>query len=406
MSFLAKSIKVKAGFLLILTILAILAFPQDSSAASSTSSLSQLNEICDVDIKDSQTGELKIFSVGVKCFENIVNGLAEQTITEFSAKMRDIVYILLVLYLIFFGSKISLGFTSGEKVKSEFLVHALKIAFVAWLIFSLGLLDIYGMVLGSYYSLISIVMSGADFGDCNQAASFSQGGTDAIWATMDCMLAKFIGWNAQNGFGASWGGTALLFAYITSKWLPANGFIIGGLIFSTLFSLLMGFFRLAFVYILSLIALILLFAIAPLIIPLMLFKQTEEYFKGWMRLVISMVLQPVLLFAFFAFIASLLTETIEKLEKAFKTLKITYETTGRTVTGIAESIGQILSSGNNADKEMVLSAITTLIIALLLVSFTGFVSRMAQELAGHGTAPELGGGAYTPRPISGLLGRR
>jgi type IV secretory pathway VirB6-like protein len=390
-----------------LVMLAILFYPGSSLAAgdpgnSGSSAVAALSEICGTEMVDSQSGQLKIFSVGVKCFEHIVNGLAEKTIRDFSRYLRNIVYTALVLYLIFFGSKISLGLTSGEKVKSEFMIHALKIAFVAWLVFSLGLLDIYSMVLGSYHSMIDIVMAGADFGDCQQGTSFTSSGTDAVWATMDCMFAKFIGWEAQNGFGGkAWPAIPLLFGIISSKILPANGFIIGGLLLSTLLSLLMGFFRLAFVYILSLIALILLFSISPMIMPMMLFKQTKQYFDGWVRLVISMVLQPVILFAFFAFIASLLTDTIDKLKDMFSKLKLTYETSSVGTTGVQPQINQLLSAGNNIDKELVLSAITTLVIAMLLVSFISFVSRMAQELAGHGTAPELGSGEYAPSMLGG-----
>ncbi len=363
------------------------------SNGESSSAVAALKDICNVSVV-KQDGQLQVFSVGVNCFENIVNGLAEDTIVNFSGYLSDIVYTLLVLYLILYGARVSMGMHVGDRAKSEFAIHALKVAFVAWLIFNFGLLEVYNMVLSSYKSLIIIVMDGANLGTCSGQATFSTGNTDEIWNTMDCMLTKFVGWETQNGFNTTYKNVPLFLGIIFSKLAPANGFIIGGILFSALWALLSGFFRLAFVYILSLIALILLFSIAPMIIPLMLFKKTYNYFEGWLKLVISMILQPVILFAFFAFIASLMTKTIEKMQVLYKQMKGMMQTAGSTTTGDKTQFDSVYDAfGNlakNMDGEMLLNGVTTFIIAFLMISFINYVSSMALELAGHGTAPNLG----------------
>jgi len=348
----------------------------------SSSAVQALSKTCQVDVVN-KAGQLQVFSVGVKCFENIVNGLAESTIVNFSGYLQNIVYTMLILYLILYGTRVSLGMHVGDQAKKEFIIHALKVAFVAWLIFSFGLLDIYNLVLSSYYSLITIVMDGANLGSCSGASAFSTGGTEAIWATMDCMLTKFVGWEATNGYGTQYKNVPLFLGIIFSKFLPANGFVIGGILFSALWALVSGFFRLAFIYILSIIALILLFSIAPMIIPMMLFKKTYTYFDGWVKLVVSMVLQPVILFAFFAFIASLMSTTIENMQKLFEKMKMSFQTSSVSVTGD--------NAAKNLDADVLLNGVVTFVIAYLLISFINYVSAMALELAGYGTAPNLGG---------------
>lgn len=357
--------------------------------------LSKLTDICSVSVTDSDTKEIKIFSVGVKCFENLIDGAAQNAISKLSQRLASAVYALLALYLIFVGSKISLGMSgSGEGVKKEFIIVSLKVAFVAWLVFSLGLVDVYGLVLQAYESLISIVLSGADYGDCNSATTGTTGGTSAIWDTMDCMFSKFLGWNTQNGYGATWSNVPLLFGLISGKMLPANGFFVGGILFSSMWSLMMGFFRMAFIYIISMIALILLFAISPLIVPMLLFEKTRQYFDGWWKLCVSMILQPVILFAFFAFVASIMTQTVSDLQNIYSQLKPAYQTTGTDQNGNTMNVHQTYDAvGNllqNADKQLVLYAVSTLVVAYLLISFINIVTTMAQQLAGTAFAPNLG----------------
>lgn len=289
---------------------------------------------------------------------------------------------------------------TGEAAKKEFIIRCLKIAFVAWLVFSLGLVDVFTAVNGSYKSLIEIVMSNADLGTCSTGAGggaggFSTGGTSLIWSTMDCMLSKFVGWEATNGYGTQYKNVPLFFGIIFSKMLPSNGFVIGGILFSALWALMSGFFRMAFIYLLSLIALILLFAISPMIIPLMLFKQTYRYFDGWCKLVVAMVLQPVILFAFFAFIASMMTKTITDLESVFSKVKGAFQTSSVNRNGNSSDYSQVFdaigSAVSSLDAQTLLDGITTFVIAYLLISFINYVSRMAVELAGAPSGPDLGG---------------
>ena len=408
-----------------------------STSSSDNAALTKLNGVCQEDLIDSSSSELKIFSVGVKCFENITAGLAETTIQRFSADLGRIVYVVLIMYVMFFGIKVSTGISAGGRLKGEAFMSAMKIAFVAFLVYGFnngfnigigfgnfsadissmsglaignqpGLVQLYAMTVASYHSILTIVMPQNGFGDCSSAGSsslsFGSQGTDAVWASMDCMFSEFIGWNQQNGYATGSGlgdkgGIALIFGYIFSKALPANGFFIGGMLFTTLLTLMLGFFRLAFVYILSMIALILLFSIGPLMIPLMLFKSTEDYFRGWYKLILGVIVQPIILFAFFSFIGGMLVDTIKKLEALFAQMKPTMETSQVTQTGSQQQMNStyvmnsITGSVDQLDQNMLLNGVVVFVVAYLLTSFINFVGQMASELAG---IPELDLQGYTP----------
>ena len=176
--------------------------------------------------------------------------------------------------------------------------------------------------------------------------------------------------------------------------LPANGFFIGGILFSAIWTLLSGFFRMAFIYILSMIALILLFAISPLIMPMMLFKFTYNFFEAWWKLVVSMMLQPVILFAFFTFVASMMSTTIYNMQQLFSKLQMQYNVSAVNHTGDNNDIQTVVSAVGDSlgkmDADTILYGITTLITAYLLISFINFVSTMAWELAGATGGPNLG----------------
>ncbi|PIR32612.1 MAG: hypothetical protein COV36_04005, partial [Alphaproteobacteria bacterium CG11_big_fil_rev_8_21_14_0_20_44_7] len=245
----------------------------------------ELNEVCQIEIDDGK--DLKVVSVAIKCFEKMTENLAIEGMQNISNYLADAVFALLVLYLIIFGARVTTGIVNEQRVKGEFFIHSLKIAFVSWLVLNAGVIELWGIVQSIYNSLIVIVLAPA--GDATMAdCPIAEATTDGVWTAMDCILSRFLGWGAPNAYGEGWEGVPMLFGFGTHA--ITNGFggiMIAGIVLSTIWTLLMSFFRVAFVYIISMLGLILLFIIAPITIPMVLFPQTKQYFEGWYKIVVS-----------------------------------------------------------------------------------------------------------------------
>lgn len=76
------------------------------------------------------------------------------------------------------------------------------------------------------------------------------------------------------------------------------------------FNLVMALFSALFTYIQSIVGLWFLFALAPIFFICLLFHRTRNLFEGWINMVFSFTLRPVLLFAFFAFFITIVTASM------------------------------------------------------------------------------------------------
>jgi type IV secretory pathway VirB6-like protein len=101
----------------------------------------------------------------------------------------------------------------------------------------------------------------------------------------------------------------ILATYLTGP----NGMLIGFLIMSGLGSFLRSVINAMWVYLMALIVKTLMFGIAPLFIPFILFQRTRHLFDGWLNQVVNACLQPILIFAFFAFFVMLVSACIDTL---------------------------------------------------------------------------------------------
>ena len=346
--------------------------------------------------------DLKFVSVAVPCFENLIFGIAKESIEGFTGFLSDVVAICLTLYLIFFGIKVSTGITNEQRLKGEVVVHALKITFVAWLVFYLGITNVFDITMNILNGFIKLVMAPVSVGECKITAPE----TMQVWLAMDCLFGKFIGWNTENGYGATWNNVPLLFGFVThSASAGFGGLMIASIILMTVWSLLMAFFRVAFGYILAILAIVLLFTISPIMLPMMLFAPTKQFFDQWWKMIVSMILQPVIMFAFMAFSLSLMNEIIlgeGGISDIFPEAKPGNENLTTKTQGDQNAIFQVFNmfSGDGSadsvakrvehDKEMIFSLISMLIVSYLLLSFANFASKMGHELSGTVLTPDVG----------------
>lgn len=126
----------------------------------------------------------------------------------------------------------------------------------------------------------------------------------AIWDTLDCKIALYLGF----GPSASVANIAklVLAGYFTGPigiYFSVLTMIFG--IFLVLFSL-----RVLYIFLASAMAIILMVYVSPVVIPLALFKKTENIFKNWLKELLSYSLQPILLFAYIGIFVTIFDEAI------------------------------------------------------------------------------------------------
>ena len=126
----------------------------------------------------------------------------------------------------------------------------------------------------------------------------------AIWDTLDCKIARYLGF----GPTASVANIAklILAGYFTGPigiYFSVLTMIFG--IFLVLFAL-----RMLYIFLASAMAIILMVYVSPIVIPLVLFKKTENIFKNWIKELLSYSLQPILLFAYIGIFVTIFDEAL------------------------------------------------------------------------------------------------
>lgn len=120
-----------------------------------------------------------------------------------------------------------------------------------------------------------------------------------LWDMVDCKIAKYLGIGDNAGNKSA---PQLIWVSLLSIISSSYGLLIFILGLILLSFMIMVSYRIVHIYIMAYISLALLVFMSPLLIPAVLFEQTKRYFNGWLKLIISFILQPVILFAFLSFL--------------------------------------------------------------------------------------------------------
>ena len=268
----------------------------------------------------------KVIEVTTDVFNNMFfdSSSCQNGLTKFQDNMKDIVRILLMLYIIIFGFRLA---TSNERIgKRDFFMFILKFALVVY--FSVGTLDITtptslsqsenGLILlrniaiDGMTSFSNMVMKAGvaseklcDFSNANYAKGYSY---LRMWDTLDCKIAFYLGLARptevgfrifESGLGVvqlATGLFSLLWALLTSFKILLLVFLFAFGIF--LLSLVVYFTHL---YIIAMVAVTIMIFFGPIFIPLALFDETKRYFDDWFRLLFGYALQPVIVIAVISF---------------------------------------------------------------------------------------------------------
>lgn len=121
-----------------------------------------------------------------------------------------------------------------------------------------------------------------------------------LWDRLDCTLDVLIGTVKDTENGAQLQGVSrgMLHFFASNMASTSLGAIIGMLGFYVTYEVVLAVIKSLHTYLAAIIALAFILMFAPLFVPMIMFKVTRSFFDKWMRIAISFILQPVILFGF------------------------------------------------------------------------------------------------------------
>jgi hypothetical protein len=255
----------------------------------------------------------------VPCIRAVVVDAAYLFFDNVYPLLESAIYAALTLAVILYGVMLVTQWIPTPKASTETFVFIIKIGAVVG--FTSNIEIIYNLSIslldGFIYSVTNYSFSGyggfalrCPPGTEFQGASYGPGSANwmPLWHRIDCVLDRIVGINARAGEEISSGILAFLW---DNAFTGAMGIMvfIGGLYMIA--SLVMGLFRAIAQYIISLMLLGLIVMTGLIFIPFILFRQTAmEYFRKWLRIFISTILQPVVVFAFMSVLITALDVTM------------------------------------------------------------------------------------------------
>ncbi|AIL65800.1 Type IV secretion system protein virB6 [Rickettsiales bacterium Ac37b] len=308
--------------------------------------------------KQHSKGFFPMSSVIVECVKESVEKamLSEETckdehgnvkvniLPQMQNALRKTVMSALMLYVVLFGIRTALGPSAPDK--GEWFVFVMKMILVLY--FSVGIYmgnkttnphSAYS-VNSSYEDGLSKYLVPYSMGIANSLANiaFQAGGNSnlcsytpctlcqhcagcvdydpgyeylALWDALDCRIAFYFLIVAPKDAAGQIGGSGInssvplpifnynIFSAIGAAFFSLQIlFIILALCFAILFVSVCVFF--IHTYVIALIAIGIMIYIAPIFVPMALFKPTKAYFDGWSRMLLSFIMQPMVISGFLA----------------------------------------------------------------------------------------------------------
>lgn len=247
-----------------------------------------------------------IISPLVQCFTDTSTGIIPAVTTSFlSHANKDylpLVATIFLLVIVYHGVRMFLG--DIQRIKSDTIILGLKMAGVLLFLNNAPAIyiDMVNILQGLSQNISTAATSLHTTGFCiggsttnTVGASNSQwqwGGT-GLWARWDCIFKYLLGFGA-GGFAAA-GIASFLLMMVYSL---GTGFLVLFMALGVIFSLLQAAFRFIHVYLMATLALSFMFCLGYLFVPLLLFRNTFEYFNKWLSMVLGFILTPIIMFAF------------------------------------------------------------------------------------------------------------
>lgn len=243
----------------------------------------------------------------VMCIRRIVDSSVQTFLTTFEESLNAYILGLVILAVTLFGGQILMG--TVEKPGSAAFTLLLKIGAV--LLFTEGLggfvpaiFPVMESLSGYAMSYISDSAQSPFLASCGEAGGFVD---VSIWRRVDCILGRlFTGEDSATGGDANYRVGVLWVLAVAVFWTTFLGFFVFLVMCAVFIMIFLLVIRCVYVFLAAYTFLALLIIISPLIIPLVLFKSTANYFNKWWRQFLSMLIQPMILFAYMSFVFALI----------------------------------------------------------------------------------------------------
>lgn len=240
----------------------------------------------------------------VPCMRNIIVDTAYNFFDAVYPIMETSIYAVMVLSVAFYGAMLLTQMIPTPKASTETMMLIIKIAAVVG--FTTNLYWIYDSAIAIMNGLIEAVTRFSFTGPGGNSLRCQLSLT--IWERIDCVLDRIVGINQQAGREISNGIIGFLWDNAFSGAMGVFVFLAGLYMIA---SLVMGLFQAIAQYIISLILLAIIVMISLFFIPLILFKNTAmSFFTRWLRQLISITVQPVIIFAFMSVLLTAIDVTL------------------------------------------------------------------------------------------------
>jgi type IV secretion system protein VirB6 len=252
----------------------------------------------------------KVFVTSAQCVDRVTNEPRVNILSYLQNALRKAVLAALTLYVIFFGVRIALGEELPRK--SEVFIFIIKMLLVLY--FSVGIKVGSASGIETYQDgLRDILLPGA-FKIANSLSNMLlQGGSSnglcyfdpatypagysylALWDSLDCRVAVYLGITNPNSLATMILG--MVFPLLFSLQIIFA-------IFCALFAIYFLSMAIYFVntFMISVVASAFMVYLAPIFVPLALFRVTRTYFDSWYTIFLSFVMQPVVIASFLALV--------------------------------------------------------------------------------------------------------
>lgn len=241
-----------------------------------------------------------IISPLVECFTDTDQGIIPSVTVSFLEKTQanyvPIVTLMFIVAIAYYGARMMIG--DVQRLKASTFILALKIAGVLYFFYNAT--TFYTYMIGFMQDLSQII---SDAGTTAHSSGFCVGSTtgtgsawqNGLWARWDCIFQYILGFS-KTGFAAA-SIVSFLFLMIFSA---SAGIIVFFMGLFLIFGLLFGAFRFVHVYLMSVLSLSFMFCLGYLFVPLVLFRNTFDFFRKFLTLTLGFILTPILMFGFMA----------------------------------------------------------------------------------------------------------
>lgn len=246
---------------------------------------------------------------------------------DFYALVQKMIAGFLTLAVIIYGILAAYGMM--EKPSRDAMMFVVKFAFVTFFILRVdwmyteltGVMDTMGQAVVGFAPAqegVEADRQSVCLREMVEATDANEADYTAPWMGMDCLIDSVIGINMVDASKTAIGGDTskevgnrlldgtglargLLAFLFSSMGTSILGLIVAVIGFLFVYSMVFLIAKALFTYLMGYLGITVLMIVAPIFIPLVLFRKTKEFFDRWMKLVISFTLQPILVLIFITF---------------------------------------------------------------------------------------------------------